>query len=58
MSDLKQKLDKIGPKYSTIAEKQAEVVRLIKAFEIETQMHCMVNQNIPGLRKRTDPFTG
>ena len=56
MNDLRQTLPKIGPQHSSIHEKQAEIVKLIKNYEIKPQMHCMVNQNIPGLRKKNYPF--
>ena len=56
MTDLKQNLTRIAPMHSTIHEKQKEVVKLIKNFEIEPVMHCNVNKNIPGLRKKSEPF--
>ena len=58
MTDLKQTLPRIGPKYTSIAEKQLEVVKLIKNFEIEAKMNTTINQNIPGLRKKNKPFGG
>ena len=57
MNDLRQTLPKIGPQHSSIHEKQAEIVKLIKNFEIKPQLHWMVNQNIPGLRKKNFPFS-
>ena len=58
MSDLKQTLPKLGPKYSSIAEQQAEIVKLMKNFEITAVMHSHVNQNIPGLKKKPLAFQG
>ena len=56
MTDLKQTLLKIGPQHSTIHEQQAEIVKLMKGFEIKAECHCTVNRNIPGLRKKNVPF--
>ena len=56
MTDLKQTLPKIGPMHSTVHEKQLEVIKLVKNFEIQPTLHCSINQNIPGLRKKQHAF--
>ena len=56
MTDLKQNLPKIAPQHSTVHEKQAEIVKLVKKFEVRPTLHWNVNQNIPGLRKKRMPF--
>ena len=55
--DLYQNLKKIGPSYSTIAEKQAQVVEMIKRNEIKPELKVRLNMNIQGLRKKTTPFS-
>ncbi|CAI2382814.1 unnamed protein product [Moneuplotes crassus] len=56
MTDLKQNLPKIAPMHNTIHEKQKEIVKLVKNFEIEPVLHCNINKNIPGLRQKSSPF--
>ena len=56
MTDLKQVIPKIAPHHSSVHEKQVEVVKLIKNFEIQPVMNCTINKNIPGLRKKSEPF--
>ena len=56
MTELKQNLPKIAPMHNSLHEKQKEVVKLIKNFEIEPVLHCNINQNIPGLRRKNSPF--
>ena len=48
---------KIGPQYSSTQEKQAQVVQLIKRFDIKPEMKTRVNLDIPGLRKKKKPFS-
>ena len=54
--DIYQNLRKIGPTYSTVGEKQAQLVELIKRGEIRTELQTHFNMNIQGLRKRKTPF--
>ena len=54
--DLHQKLKKIGPKWSTINEKQNQVVEMLKRGELKPEMKCRVNMDIQGLRKKSTPF--
>ena len=49
-----QNLKKIGPTYSTTAEKQQQMVQMIKRGEVKLQMRCDVNPNIQGLRKKRE----
>ena len=55
--DLRQGLKKIGPTYSSVAEKQAQVVQMIKRYELKPELKTRVNQDIPGLRKKTRAFS-
>ena len=55
--DITMNLKKIGPVHSSIDEKQQQYVQLIKRFEIQPQMQCAINKNIPGLTKKRVPFT-
>ena len=55
--DIHQNLRKIGPQYSSGWEKQAQVVQMIKRFEIKPELKTRVNLEIPGLRKKKKPFT-
>ena len=55
--DIKMNLRKIGPAYSSTAEKQAQLVQMIKRFDIKPEMKTSVNLEIPGLRKKKTPFS-
>ena len=55
--EIRQNLKKIGPTYSTTAEKQAQIVQMIKRFEIKPELKCRVNMEIPGLRKKKVAFS-
>ena len=55
--DLFQNLKKIGPGYSTTAEKQAQVVQMIKRNELKPELKCRVNMDIQGLHKKSTPFS-
>ena len=55
--DVYQNLKKIGPAYSTTAEKQAQVVQMIKRGELQAQMKSSINPDIQGLRKKRTPFS-
>ena len=55
--EINQNLKKIGPTYSTMAEKQAQVVQMIKRYEIKPELKCSVNMDIPGLRKKKTAFS-
>jgi len=50
-------LRKIGPNYSSIAEKQTQVVHMVKRYELKPELKCRVNQDIPGLRKKAVAFS-
>ena len=54
--DIHQNLRKIGPRYSPIGEKQAQIVELIKRGEIRAELQTHINMNIQGLRKRKVPW--
>ena len=54
--DIYQNLKKIGPTYSSIGEKQAQIVEMIKRGELKVERRTSVNMNIQGLRKRKHPF--
>ena len=49
-------MPKIAPTFSHTDEKQDQVVKLIKRFEVEPQLKVRINQNIPGLRKKKHAF--
>ena len=55
--EINQNLKKIGPTYSTTAEKQAQIVQMIKRFEIKPELKCRINTEIPGLRKKKVAFS-
>ena len=55
-NDLYQNLPKIGPQFSTMDEKQGQIVSMIKKYEIKPHLQVAVNQNIPGLRKKKVAF--
>ena len=55
-SDIYQNLPKIGPNFSKIDDKQEQVVRMVKNFEVTPQLKVRVNQEIPGLRKKKVAF--
>jgi hypothetical protein len=55
--EIHQNLKKIGPTYSTMAEKQAQIVQMIKRYEVKPELKCHINMNIPGLRKKKTPFS-
>ena len=44
--DIYQNLRKIGPTYSSVGEKQAQIVELIKRGEIRTELQTHFNMNI------------
>ena len=54
--DLKQNLQKIGPKFSHVDEKRAKVIQLVKSGEIQAQEQWNINKNIPGLRRKRVAF--
>lgn len=54
---INQNLKKIGPRYSNVAEKQAQVVEMIKRYEVKPELRCSVNMDIPGLRKKKTAFS-
>ena len=54
--EINQNLKKIGPTYSTTGEKQAQVVQMIKRYEVKPELKCSINMNIPGLRKKKVAF--
>ena len=54
---LSQNLKKIGPRYSSIAEKQSQVVQMVKRYELKPELKTRVNMDIPGLRKKKTPFS-
>ena len=55
--EINQNLKKIGPTYSTTGEKQAQIVSMIKRFEIKPEIKCSINMAIPGLRKKKTAFS-
>lgn len=55
--DINQNLRKVGPNHSVTHEKQAQVVQMIKRFEVKPELRTRVNLNIPGLRRKKNPFT-
>ncbi len=55
-NDINIGLQRIGAEYSSLDEKQKQIVQLIKRQEIRPQLNCSINQNIPGLRKKAVPF--
>ena len=54
---LSQNIKKIGPRYSSIAEKQAQVVQMVKRYELRPELKTRVNMEIPGLRKKKTAFS-
>ena len=56
-NDLYQNLPKIGPQFSSVDEKQGQVVSMIKKYEVKPQLQVSINQNIPGLRKKKVAFS-
>ena len=54
--DINQGLQKIGAHYSSIDEKQQQMVQMIKRHEIKPQVECHINQDIQGLRKKRIAF--
>ena len=52
-----QSLKKIGPRYSPIAEKQAQVVQMIKRYELKPEIKTNINLEIPGLRRKRVAFS-
>ena len=56
--NLSQNLKKIGPRYSSIAEKQAQVVMMVKRYDLRPELKTRVNMEIPGLRKKKTAFSG
>ena len=54
--DIHQGLKKIGAQYSTLEEKQQQMVQMIKRYEIKPQLECHINKDIQGLRKKRIPF--
>jgi len=56
-NDIYQNLPKIGPAFSHVDEKQAQVVEMIKNYEVAPQMKVRINMDIPGLRKKRVPFS-
>ena len=44
--DINQGLRKIGAQYSSIDEKQQQIVQLIKRQEITPQLECKINKDI------------
>jgi len=55
-SDIYQNLPKIAPSFSTVDEKQEQVVKMIKNYEVAPQLKARINMNIPGLRKKKIAF--
>ena len=55
--ELHQNLKKIGPTFSQTGEKQAQIVQMIKRFEIKPEMKTTINMDIQGLRKKKRPFS-
>eukprot|EP00355_Strombidium_rassoulzadegani_P000557 CAMPEP_0168612772 /NCGR_PEP_ID=MMETSP0449_2-20121227/3095_1 /TAXON_ID=1082188 /ORGANISM="Strombidium rassoulzadegani, Strain ras09" /LENGTH=151 /DNA_ID=CAMNT_0008653359 /DNA_START=3 /DNA_END=459 /DNA_ORIENTATION=- len=51
-NDINQGLKKIGAEFSSIDEKQRQIVQMIKRQEVKTRMIVNVNPDIPGLRRR------
>ena len=45
-NEINQNLKKIGPTYSATAEKQAQIVQMIKRYEVEPQLKCDINMDI------------
>ena len=56
VNQVNQNLKKIGPTYSNTAEKQNQIVQMIKRFEVEPQLKCDINMDIQGLRKKKVAF--
>ena len=54
--DINQGLTKIGAQYSSMDDKQQQMVQMIKRYEVKPQLECHINQNIQGLRKKAIPF--
>ena len=54
--DYKQNLDRWGPEFSELDQKRAQMVKMIKSHQIKYEPQIMINQNIPGLRKKKTPF--
>ena len=54
--DINQGLKKIGAQYSSIDEKQQQIVQLIKRQEVTAHLECKINKDIQGLRKKRVPF--
>ena len=44
--DIHQGLKKIGAQYSTLEEKQQQMVQMIKRYEIKPQLECHINKDI------------
>ena len=55
--NITQNLKKIGPRYSSVAEKQAQVVQMVKRYELRPELKTRVNMEIPGLRKKKTAFS-
>ena len=55
--DINQNLRKIGPQYSATGEKQNQFVQMIKRFEVQPELRCRINMDIPGLVKKKTPFS-
>ena len=54
--DIHQNLKKIGPTYSHMAEKQDQIVQMIKRQEVRAELKTNINMDIQGLRKKNTPF--
>jgi len=54
--NISQGLPQLADKYSPLHTKQQHIVELIKRQQIEPRMQVLINQNIPGLRKKAVPF--
>ena len=54
--DINLGLRKIGSTYSTLDEKQQQMVQMVKRYEVKPQLECHINKDIQGLRKKRVAF--
>ncbi len=56
-NDIYQSLPRVGPAFSHVDENQAQVVQMIKNYEVAPQLKVRMNMDIQGLRKKKVAFS-